>query len=136
MSTAFKDINKAFEVALEAYQPTNIAWPNTNYAKVKGTPFLEPVFVPGEAVQATLGTNGKNRQTGVYQITAWDEAGVGMGSLIQKADELITVFKRGIELTNGGVTVRIKSSWIGGIEQEGDWAFLNVTILWYADTTN
>ncbi len=136
MSTAFDDIREAFETALAAYQDTNVAWPNTTYKRVNGTPFLEPTFVPGESVQAGLGTNGKNRQTGVYQVTVWDQAGIGSGALIQKADEIITVFKRGTDLINGSVTVRISSSWMGGIEQDGDWAFLNITVLWYADTTN
>ena len=139
MSTAFDEIRAALMNQLEVYRAANsaiVAWPNVKYEPVKGTSYLEPSFFPGEAEQGVLGTNGVNKQIGIFQILIWEPIGIGIGAMTIKADAIVTQFKRGTDLTKNSTIVTLASAWAGGAIQNGDWIYIPVTVNWYSYTAN
>lgn len=92
-----------------------IAWENTKYTPVTGTPYLVPTLMMAEPSQATLGTDGLNQEMGIYQITIMNyPVDKGVGAQLGMAGKLKTRFKRGTILTYNDVQVRIRKAYLSG----------------------
>ncbi len=139
MSVAFDEIRAALMNELEVYRAANdaeVAWPNTKFKPVKGASYLESQIFYGEPTQGVLGSNGVNKQVGVFQVLVWEPVGQGLGAVTRKADEIVTQFKRGTDLTKNSTRVTIKAAWAGGMIQMGDWVHIPVSITWFSYTSN
>lgn len=80
---------------------------NTPYKPSVATAYLEADILPAQAIQASLGDTGYNRQSGIYQVTVCYPVGQGDVPAITIADAIIAHFKRGTSLTESGLTVRV-----------------------------
>lgn len=85
-----------------------VAWENSSYTPVVGTPYLIPNVLWAEGSQAELGASGRNWERGIYQITCVYPAGAGTGALNTMIGKLRDRFKRGTVLTYNGVIVTIR----------------------------
>lgn len=113
-----------------------IAWENVAFTPPAGQPYLKPVLLPGEPVQAELGTNGLNMHPGIYQVSIFYPAGGGMAGFEALKNGLVDHFKRGTVLTYGGVSVRISKAFPGSMQQETDYIHQPITIQFRAFAQN
>jgi hypothetical protein len=106
----------------------SVAWENVSFTPTTGTTYLRPFLLPGEPVQAELGTAGQNRHSGIYQISIYAPAGVGTSAAGTLRDNLIDFFKRGTTMTYSDITVQIQKAFPGPMLQETDWIHIPITI--------
>ena len=123
MSTYFNDMQAALDTHLNDMDDTAIAWPNVEY-KPSGL-YLIPTFLPGQTSQASMGANGKDETTVLYQIDVVSKRNTGRSS---KPDTIADRFKRGTILQHNGLKMRVRSVSIGPSIFEGDWYFVPVTV--------
>lgn len=77
-------------------------------------------LLPSRPLQATLGSGGLNKQSGIFQLTVRDKRGKGYGSAGELVDRILGIFKRGTVLTKDGETIRITKAYVGtGFYDEG-----------------
>jgi len=108
--SVFRDILYCLDAHLKTLVPLPpVAWENKNYKPVKDTLYLRPTILPAETVQATLGDNGTDSNSGIYQIDVFTPSGKGIKAAIEMADKIANLFKRGTYITYNGRTVRVKS---------------------------
>lgn len=135
-SGSYDVVRSVLDVTLAAYESTNVAWENKEYTPTIGTPYLRPIFLPAEPEQAELGTRGRNRLLGIYQISIFAPTGKGAGEAEGIAEDLVAYFKQGKSFTSGDVTVRVSRAWRSVAVQEKDWFHVPVTIRWFAYVAN
>jgi hypothetical protein len=135
-SGTYDAIRSALDVALSGYQASNVAWENSEFEPTVGTSWLRPTFMPAEPEQADLGDSGRNRLTGIYQVSVFAPTGEGAGEAESKAEDLVTYFKRGKTFVSGGVTVRVRRAWRSAAAQEADWYHVPVSVMWFAYAAN
>jgi hypothetical protein len=135
-SLTYDAIHGIINAYLNLVQATNVAYENAEYEPESGTGYLRETLLPAEPEQAELGTDGRNRLTGIYQISVFEEVGKGSGDAETKAETLIAAFKRGTTLTANGLTVRIDKAWRSPAIQEKDWYHVPVSVRWFAYAAN
>lgn len=111
-----------------------IAWENYNYTPVAGTLYLRPTNLQGSTDQATLGTDGTDLTTGVYQVDVFAEASKGKNAALVMADNIANHFKRGTVLTYNGRTVRVTTVRRGLTDNSNGWYQIPVEILYRSYT--
>lgn len=132
MATHFNDIQAALDGRLDSYTGDyEVAWPNTNFEPQANQTFLSPSFLPVETIQASLGAEGKDNTTGIYQIDVVYPAGSGRSTI---PDGLADHFKRGTVLSYNGVNVRIRSVSISPALTEGAFHFVPISVDFYTYT--
>lgn len=137
MSAPYSAIRSAFVTKLQAFPSLpSVAWENVPFTPTAGAPYLKPALLPGEPQQAEIGTNGANRHTGIYQISIFYPAGLGVPGLNTLRDGLINHFKRGTVLTYSGISVTIQKAFPGPVLQETGWQHLPITIQFRCDSAN
>lgn len=126
--------------ALDAHLNTNagisVAWDNEDFAPTTGTPYCIPALLPARTVQADLGSSGRNRHTGIYQVTLVYPKGESRVGVHTKATALMAAFKRGTQLTSGGVTVVLEPPFMGPAFHEGDWYRVPISVPYFAYIDN
>lgn len=136
MSAPYAAIRSALTARLQSLSGLpSVAWENVPFTPTAGSMYLKPSFLPGEPVQAEIGTNGQNMHTGLYQISVFAPAGAGVASVNTMVNAICDHFKRMTELTYGGVMVRLIKSFPSPMMQETDWIQIPITVIWraYAD---
>lgn len=136
MSAPYAAIRSALTARLQtlAGLPA-VAWENVAFAPVAGAMYLKPSLLPGEPTQAELGNNGLNMHTGLYQISVFAPAGAGVAAVNTLVNSICDHFKRGVELTYGGVTVRLVKAYPSPMMQETDWIHIPITVQWRSYAT-
>ena len=133
----YTEINRAIYTHLkDMAQDWRISIPNVTFTPTTNENYLELSFLPAGTSQATLGTTGMNRNTGLAQIMVKVQDGVGFKDADLKADEIAEHFKRGTILENGGVKVHITKVEPNPALVEDDKYNLPVSIYYRADTNN
>lgn len=122
----------ALDQQLENYQADDVAWENTIYKPQEGIGYLRPFMLPAEPKQATVGTSGVDRVAGIYQIDVSEPKDDGLGPVYRKVDEVIAEFSRGLNLTNGAVTLTISRSWPGPAFSRDSFYVVPVSVSWYS----
>jgi hypothetical protein len=135
-TSGFDTVHSLLNQQLATVQATNVAYENAEYEPTIGTGYLRETLLPAESEQAELGTDGRNRLTGIYQISVFEEVGKGSGAAETKAETLMEAFKRGITLTANGLTVRVDKAWRSPAIQESDWYHVPVSVSWFAYAAN
>lgn len=136
MSAPYAAIRSALTARLQTLSGLpSVAWENVPFTPTAGSMYLKPSLLPGEPVQAELGTNGLNMHTGLYQISVFAPAGAGVAAVNTLVNAICDHFKRGTELTYGGITVRMVKAFPSPMMQETDWIQIPITVMWraYAD---
>lgn len=75
------------------------------------TPFARGTLLPNQATQLTVGKNGVNTYSGLYQVDLFYPIDSGVTAANSMADAVMEKFVRGDTLTVGGITVHITISW-------------------------
>jgi len=107
MSTYFADTEIAFLDRLDTLASVPpVAHENVVHDNVPDTLYLKTFMLPGDTVQASLGTDGKDESVGIFQISVYIPVGDGMSAW---PDSIADHFKRGTTLTKNNVKLRIRS---------------------------
>lgn len=122
----------ALDAQLEAYQSVDVAWENTKYTPVEGVGYLRPFLLPAEPRAATIGTQGVDRVSGLYQVDVAMPKDEGTGALMRKVDEIISQFARGSSLTSNGVTLTIERSWPAPAIARDTFYVVPVSVSWFS----
>ena len=132
-----EEIRQALDSHLATLPPgVPVAWPNTGYEPQSGQGYLRPTLLPVQPSQSELGTLGRNRHEGIYQIDVIYPARVGRGAVETKAKELVARFKRGTNIDYSGIRVRCDMSGIQTAISEPNWYILPVRIDYRAYLAN
>lgn len=127
--SAFLDISAALNGRLNTLTgSTPVAWENYPYEPAQGTMYLRPTLIPDDTETATMGTNGTDEHSGVFQIDVMAPAGGGRGAAYVKADSIADHFKRETELTYNGRLVRCLNVSINTATQDNGWFMLPVRV--------
>jgi hypothetical protein len=84
----------------------SVAYPNVNFPPPTAG-YLRATHVPNTVNQVTLGTTGKNRFAGIFQVDVFLPINGGISTPMEKAGAVAAHFKRGTTLTKDGISVRI-----------------------------
>jgi hypothetical protein len=83
-----------------------VAWPNLDYTP-PAAGYLRATHVPNSTNQVTLGSTGKNRHVGIFQVDVFLPIMTGISTPMERAGAVAAHFKRGTTLTKDGINVRI-----------------------------
>jgi hypothetical protein len=137
MGSPEASIRAAFITHLQTFTSLPpLAMENMEYKPVIGTAYLRPTLLPGEPFQAEMGPSGQNWHVGLFQISIMHPAKVGLSAPGLLRDNLINHFKRGTNLTYGGITVRIKKAYSSPALQETDWLHIPISIEYHLLASN
>ena len=127
----YDDARAALDAELALIQSDNVAWENTVYTPKEGVGYLRPFLLPAEPSQATVGVNGLDRVSGIYQIDIAEPKDGGSGALLRKVDQVISQFARGSTVSSNGVTLTIQRSWPGPAIARDSFYIIPVSVSWY-----
>lgn len=105
------------------------------YSPTTGTPYIREDFLPAQTFQADLGTSGRNRHQGIYQLTLVYPP-EGPFAADNKQTELLAHFKRGTRIEYGGIVVVIEPPWPGPKQAEADWIRRPLNIPYFSYLNN
>ena len=117
-----------------------VAWDNTSYTPVIGTPYLAPVVLPNRTDRGGVGTNAPRRHRGLYQVLVYGAEAVGDIAGTEIADRIIEHFGPDTVIAYDGVRVRIGTfdggasvGYVSNAFNEDGWRITPVTIPWWSD---
>lgn len=111
---------------------TNLSEPNKTFTKPTSGGWYEIDFLPGEPTQAELGSAGRNRWVGIFQITVCVPLNTGKEMANARYDAIAGLFKRGAVFSG----VEITGCFRGIEDPEEDHYRLPVRIAYRADLAN
>ena len=99
--SVFEDIDKALMKGMLDTGSLNpdiafglpVVFENIPYESALGDEFLAAFLLPAPVLQASLGDDGCDNHTGIYQIDIHNNSFTGTAELYKKADEINAVFK-------------------------------------------
>ena len=68
--SATTEFDTFFQLLLDEWVETDVAWPNIEYRPTVGTPWIRAVVLPADSRQATLGTRETSRRFGHFGVCA------------------------------------------------------------------
>ena len=123
--------------ALVLSSPLPVSWANVDYVPITGTGYITTQQLPNQTMQASLGTTGKNRHRGIFQISVFWPKGKGQVTPLGTVGEIITHFKRGTVLTAGGISVRIDAPpYANPAMVDGAFFMTPISVPYVAETDN
>ena len=132
-----RDLSSAFEQRLAAYTPAlPIAYPNETYTPNVGVAYLKPYRLPAKTIRNTIGVNGLNEYSGIYQISVAYPSKGGQGPAETYADGLTGWFPPGLTLTIGTTTVVVTSISQLPASTEPDWYTIPISVSYRAISPN
>ena len=100
------------------------------------TPSSEPwgrfTVLPSQPSPVEIGAVLTDEINGIAQIDLFYPADTGDGQSLQKADEILSVYRRSSNLTYGAQSVRIRTSGINQGADNNPWFHTYITIEWVA----
>jgi hypothetical protein len=131
-------LTAALKTLTKYIKADNLSEPNKTFTRPTTGGWYEIDFLPGEPTQAELGTAGKNRWVGIYQVTICVPINSGKDMANARYDAIATLFKRGtvfsgIEITKCHRSPNLTSELEGA---EEDHYRLPVRIAYRADLAN
>lgn len=128
----YDDARAALDTRLQAFQSENVAFENTKYTPEEGVGYLRSFLLPAEPAAATIGPNGLDRVSGIYQIDVCEPKDLGTGALMRKVDQVIAQFAKGLTVSSNGVTLTILRSWPGPAIPRDAFYVCPVSVSWYS----
>lgn len=118
----------------------DVAWPNVSFIPDAGRVYLKPWCLFADTKPVSLGTDGFERLSGVYQISVFDVAGTGLYRAEHIARALADAFRGGTVLgltgTDGSVSVqngceiRISAATAGTARLDDGRLHIPVSVVW------
>lgn len=113
-----------------------VAWPDVSF-EPPAQGYLRPSLIPNTVSQVTLGTTGKNRHRGLFQVSVFWKRNAGELVPREKADLVAARFKRGIDIDANGLTIRIyRPPVVAATFEDGAYSHTPVTISYQVDAPN
>ena len=107
--TQYIDIRAALTTQLSTMVGVpDVAWENNSYTPVANRPYLIPTILWAESTVAEIGTNGANRESGIYQITCIYPPNGGLNPIHTMLGKLRDRFKRGTQMAYNGIIVTVR----------------------------
>ena len=135
----FNNIRIALEARLDQLDSLdNVAYENveidlTTLDKGEaGIEFVQAFILPQATETLSLSPTGRDIHEGIFQINYYNE--VGIGSYSTKLDYIANAFKRGTDLSYGGITVTIRNVSLGVGRREDAFFVRNIDVSYYAVT--
>lgn len=91
-------------------------------------------MLPSPVIVDTLGANGLDLHTGIFQIDLNVPPNTGTGALLGYADTLRSTFKAGATAVHGTQSVLILACSRSKLSQGGGWLTISVSVSWRAYT--
>ncbi len=122
MTTAISDITSALKKHLiDADLGYDISIPNDGYQPVIGTSYIALRVIWSGADGAEIGNYLTENLTGVLQLSFFSASNHMDGEGNFFADQMRTLYRKGVALTYGSADVRINSSMIDSLQNSGGW---------------
>ena len=132
MATKFEDLRKALTTPMaNVLTDLDKAFPNRDYTPTPDKPHMRYFVLRNQPSAATLGRDGLDVHTGVFQISLFYPKSSGDLDLLRAADVIETTYQqyvRGDYLTSGTVSVRITSVGLGNTSADSAWYFAPINI--------
>lgn len=123
--------------AASALAGKSVAWPGKSFAPSSTAWYRVSFVTTEEPVAAEIGTNGRNRHTGMLEIEVfYPKSNAGEGAVRTEGERIAATMKRGDVFTSNGQNVRITSSAASRCYEEEEWLRVPVMIWWRADVAN
>ena len=91
MATKFEDLRKALTSPMANVLPSvDKVFPNRDYTPTTGKPYMKYFVLRNQPSAATLGADGLDVHTGVFQISLFYPKSTGDIELLKAADEIET----------------------------------------------
>jgi hypothetical protein len=133
--TVFADISAGLDRRLNTMTgKPPIAWENKKFAPTQGTLYARPTIIPADTEQWSLGQNGQDLSTGIYQVDVIAPAGKGKKAAYAMADTIADRFKRGTDIVENSRTISIINASRAAGFNDGDRFIVPVTIQYRAFT--
>jgi len=125
----FADIQSALFAswATGAYGLTTY-YPNRDYNPATGDDHARLFVLWGGSDAATMGSDGTNEVTGIFQIDIMYRTGRGNGEALETVDAICAAFPSGRRLTYNDQQVIIWGAELNGPKSEGGWLRATVSI--------
>lgn len=98
-----------------------------------GDPGIEVHFLPSVSSPIEVGSSGRERAIGIYQIDIRVPLYSGKYGMYAVLGRVLNIFERGTSLTYGSVKTRIIASYPGPALKEDPYYRMPVTINWQSD---
>ena len=126
---SYKAIQLALDSRLNALPGgLPVAWENVKYTPVLGRPWLRPTLINADSQLICL-ADGNQNNPGIYRVDAFYPVGNGVGQILDKLDQIYTLFKEQQILISGDTKVSIRNiSVLQRIVEETSWLMGSVNI--------
>ena len=95
MATKFEDLRKALTSPMANVLPgVDKVFPNRDYTPTTGSPYMKYFVLRNHPSAATLGADGLDVHTGVFQISLFYPKSTGDIDLLKAADEIESVYQQ------------------------------------------
>lgn len=131
----FEAVNNILDVAvLGGDFGLPIASENIDYDETNGLAYLSTFVNPLPVEQASLGSEGNDIVSGLFQISVNYPQSSGMTQISIKCDEINAVFKSGASFTISPYILNIKNVSNGKMITDNGFATIPITIEYYLHT--
>jgi hypothetical protein len=117
---------------------TEVSWPKLPFNSAGKPRFLRPTLLPARTEHASLGLDGINRYSGIYQVDVFYAEGTRPPiTPNETAGAIARHFKRGTVITREGIEIIIDTPpSLGPDLEEPGWSRLAVSIPYRVDAPN
>lgn len=136
MNAPIQHIRKCFDSELLSFcrvgnfPERDVAFPNLDFKPDNKKAYLRPHLLLNPPDNISLGDTGFSSFTGIYQISIFERADVGLAAAEELASKLINWFKTGRRLDCCGAETVITSSYQGTAVPEGVRLQIPISVVW------
>lgn len=137
MSASQVDIRKTFDAELLKLLPemgldkNDIAWPNARFVPDPKRTYLRCFLMPGQSIQASLGSDFFTRLVGVYQISIFTPKDTGILEAEKIVEILLKNFPLGLALQCCGESLILQSVYNSPAMEDEDRYHVPVSLSYY-----
>lgn len=131
---SYFNINAAIKKPIIDNEFFNLDWAfdNQNFKPLNSNPWARLTVLPSQPIPSEIGAVLTDELNGIAQIDLFYPSDSGDGLSLQKADEILNVYKRSTNLTYLTQSVRIRTSGISRGSENTPWFHTFITIEWVA----
>ena len=121
--------------SLTTIAPDHVVYINKIFNQ-DSSPFIVCSYIPARPYQAGLGTYGKERFGGIFQIDVGVAIDEGRASINPIMAEIKEIYKRGTTLQNDEISVECKRVWESTPIPSDAWYIVPISVEYYAYVDN
>jgi len=139
IATAEYDIKTVLQTPLATLTTIpndHIAYMNKVYTNSDNEPFIAVNTIGATTRQVSLGTYGKQKYEGLFQINVFVPVDSGLNTLQEIIGELKSIYGRGATLINTEISVKCIIAYEGTASNDDEWYMLPFIVDYYAYVDN